>query len=1023
MSNNPVAANPVAMPNNPVAMPNNPVAMPNNPVVANPVDPAVVANPVDPVANPAAAVATVASPVAPAGNKNIPGRRGNTSTRALGQSESSMNTQTSALKWANHIFSELEMNQFEDITAKDVENEELELIHHQLIGHAALYPYTDEKEKEGSRKVASAATIVNYFGIIKNLLRKKFPKHPEWPQSPSDNPLWYKECVANFKKEYERSARTWSEDDYHRGSNKITALYRYNHTADREPDDLHTMALWYGKDMVGEGPTPSFEMGRDLNTISINLFRNATPLKPESYREIHRTLITAATCCRSQECKYMSWSSVKYEATMEVISFEKPQQKTLTTGRVCVAVNPKNPFNCPVMGFSQHIFPGQGLRRNAAQRECNAKNRIFPDEFHFSSSQVTRRATATLKSGLPKSISKEGRDSLSAKSLRMGFITEISIHPFSSNEDVIGMSGHKSGNNTDNYKDVNSCVRSYRAAKMWSEHENMERPVCIPKPHWLGNPDIKPIFDHLYHVALGACEVAEFEVGGRLYHLGQYLLCMPIMWYCEIRERFGDSNGLVIWLHDLFKHCKVVDPDEPELTPKLVLEKWSIRLWEEFQRQNDHVHNQDFSTYTMQQLVVAVQGNVRRLAAMERQMSRILKTEPHLSEDFAALARNQRDILLSINKALSDNRNLLNKYVDDRELKSSEEKKRKAREEVYNTPGSRKKSSGMESPPSVQYLTTIAAPVSSTPPVTAAPELDQLLHTQPNEKKARSGSPVFNTTNNYTVNSSNVHFSGTGTGPRSEQSNFAAIPSSNLAFIPSFAIGKAELKQTIKHRKAVDELMRSRKAQKPSKEGLGGTVLLHEHLQRQHQCGAYESAGPLCRPHDEVPQYCLNDQAKHHYTMEACDALLSKRYIDYLKGPYDPRHKGIYEEMQQEVMDGMLRLEGEDPEAEKELAGKIAGKKKRASISALGRRVKDYKNLVRQNMPSLPKVKNGRYDNTPLHPRSMWETNVGTPPGNTSIAKFFGGKKRPLKLDLEQQQSPTEEDEQDEEQEQGGNIL
>ena len=40
--------------------------------------------------------------------------------------------------------------------------------------------------------------------------------------------------------------------------------------------------------------------------------------------------------------------------------------------------------------------------------------------------------------------------------------------------------------------------------------------------------------------------------------------------------------------------------------------------------------------------------------------------------------------------------------------------------------------------------------------------------------------------------------------------------------------------------------------------------------------------------------------------------------------------------MQQKVMDGMLRLEGVDPATEKELSGKVAGKKKRASILLLG---------------------------------------------------------------------------------------
>ena len=65
-----------------------------------------------------------------------------------------------------------------------MENEELEMMHHRVIAHAATVPYTQDtttegSRKEGSRKVVSAGTIVNYFGIIKNLMRCKFPNHPE----------------------------------------------------------------------------------------------------------------------------------------------------------------------------------------------------------------------------------------------------------------------------------------------------------------------------------------------------------------------------------------------------------------------------------------------------------------------------------------------------------------------------------------------------------------------------------------------------------------------------------------------------------------------------------------------------------------------------------------------------------------------------------------------------------------------------------------------------------------------------
>ena len=56
-----------------------------------------------------------------------------------------------------------------------------------------------------------------------------------------------------------------------------------------------------------------------------------------------------------------------------------------------------------------------------------------------------------------------------------------------------------------------------------------------------------------------------------------------------------------------------------------------------------------------------MQGNVKQLAAMEREMTRILKTRPQRSEAFAVLARNQWNILISIEKTMSGNKNLFNK--------------------------------------------------------------------------------------------------------------------------------------------------------------------------------------------------------------------------------------------------------------------------------------------------------------------------------------------------------------------------
>ena len=54
-------------------------------------------------------------------------------------------------------------------------------------------------------------------------------------------------------------------------------------------------------------------MGRDLNTICTNLFINATPLKPESYSEITRTIFIGAACTRPNEPKYLSWNDLYWD--------------------------------------------------------------------------------------------------------------------------------------------------------------------------------------------------------------------------------------------------------------------------------------------------------------------------------------------------------------------------------------------------------------------------------------------------------------------------------------------------------------------------------------------------------------------------------------------------------------------------------------------------------------------------------------------------------------------------------------
>ena len=74
-----------------------------------------------------------------------------------------MQAQTSALRWVNHIFAELEMQPFEDITSSDVENEELEMMLHQIISHAASRDLERQQGCICNNKVASAGCPFRTF--------------------------------------------------------------------------------------------------------------------------------------------------------------------------------------------------------------------------------------------------------------------------------------------------------------------------------------------------------------------------------------------------------------------------------------------------------------------------------------------------------------------------------------------------------------------------------------------------------------------------------------------------------------------------------------------------------------------------------------------------------------------------------------------------------------------------------------------------------------------------------------------
>ena len=110
----------------------------------------------------------------------------------------------------------------------------------------------------------------------------------------------------------------------------------------------------------------------------------------------------------------------------------------------------------------------------------------------------------------------------------------------------------------------------------------------------------------------------------------------------------------------------------------------------------------------------------------------------------------------------------------------------------------------------------------------------------------------------------------------------------------------------------------------------------------------------------------------------------------------------FYCSLRKKVMDQLLVFEGKDPALEEQLRKKTPGAASRASVGAIGKRVKKYKVVMRKSLGLGASEKN-KIDDLPLETGHRDGLPVGTPEGNKSIRRCFevnpGPEKKKARLD------------------------
>lgn len=898
------------------------------------------------------------------------GKPGDATQRLLGKADKTMEGRATALRLINAVARKLGRKEIQDLKKEDVAGEKLDEyfwdIGRYISTHPIPYQFKDDLSppKEDSTRALPISTLKGYMGTSKTVVREKFPDHPYWPRSTTDNPESFNQLLSLMDPEYQRNKLIWESEGVRWGNptcvpmprDPIPRLLKHDPFSD-DDEDMRTIGNWYSNEDAGMFDPPG-PMGCDFTSVMTRRFLACSPANPSSYRAYFRDGATWNLANRGGEVGLLRWSTFHFHFSYQVLGLIRPQKKVLSSSLQCAAMNPCNPIICFRFQQGCAIGPGECLKRRFEDQ--GTEDMVFFDENGKKTDAIATRITNALRSGLPANCPPEIMAGTTSRSLRAGAITDMANHPHLGPLEVCARSGHKTGLNMDHYRNPMKIENTLAAAKVLAQHPSVYKPVEEPAPWWLPSKKCKVPFDALFEEWLAGCVVAPFLEGGVLRMDGERLLCIQIMWFNYIKDKFGRSSW-VAWMEDLAKGAKLWDPVHTDLDSLMVLEHWSEVLRQEFWRRNECPNDLGICSFS------------ELMQASARCESKLTKLGFAQTKDRNDTHQSLSDICRSFTAVRDELRNLRS-LVSQKEEAMQNKIKAEAR----------------------VYATSLSTPVSKKKRKADAPNSVEVVDVKP------PAASVFNTTNNLSVTESVVHIGG-----NNQCGNTLEMD------LPSLILPGAK-----KPRQMDRELRGGTSKFAPAEVDRTGKILLHQLLPKLHSEGYFGKEGnvvlPFSRPKSApVPEECSNQPSQFHYVMELLEHATDDGQRFWLAGPFGSKHDRVYQSIVNKTKEALLVLEGSsDPAAARKAGENKPGRQQKASVNALARRIKDHKVKTRAAMPSLPPSTLGRHDTCPLIPSHEWEMQEvklrkkATPEGNTSIRGFYsinGGSHavRPRHLDME----------------------
>ena len=317
-------------------------------------------------------------------------------------------------------------------------------------------PPASAQDSDEPIRVITSAVLSGYIGKIVKLHHLRYPGHEDFHGldkfKNTDVPQWWTDMRVRFIKDCDRYHLSIN-GEYVSGETAKRPIYRINGLSGITAEDWNDANI---RDFISL---------IDLVGIVKSLTRKASA--SQSYvidgPLQHRLLVVTTYLCagRGGEAKFVDFNKWMYHPPYGCVDIVWTEAKTLKKYAMPM-VSDKSQWSCDFFhALASYFMCEGGLIRTGEQAPI--ENFLFVNLHKKKNETVTKKITSIIRSNLPRGTPDELKNDVSAKSLRIGSVSHLTVHRDLNNmTDVTGRSGHSTGTSVDSYADERNMFRALR---------------------------------------------------------------------------------------------------------------------------------------------------------------------------------------------------------------------------------------------------------------------------------------------------------------------------------------------------------------------------------------------------------------------------------------------------------------------------------------------------------------------------------------------------------------------------------